>query len=287
VRLATETEVPSPFGGTPARTLWLGLYGRFSPHLSDDRDLSDYPPSADAYRLFVARSSAMGWLTDAIRPEPRRLWGMNEAELEQASAAHPPLIGWFQVVLTEPTGVDGLLPVQPFLACAGDVLDRLGVFELQAAQLLLPPPDPSADDSPGSDALGHLAETAGWFANCDRRRRTPVHFTIDGGQTIASAAPEIFGWTHKVVPDAHVFRCDRFDTSHDTSTILPGIADEPWVGPPSHRTTFSGTLVEWSLDALGWTAAFLAHGCHRHGVETPLVLTATRTADSAAGVPPP
>jgi hypothetical protein len=143
VRLASPTPAPHPAGGTAARTLWLGLYGRFSPHPSDDA------ASADAYLLFYARSSAMGWLTDAMRPEPRRLWGMNEAELEQTSGAHPPLIAWFQVVLTEPTGVDGLLPLQPFLACAGDVLGRLGVFELQAAQLLLPPPDPSADDPPG------------------------------------------------------------------------------------------------------------------------------------------
>jgi hypothetical protein len=184
MRLATVEGAQYSPGSTLARTLWLGLYGGFSPHLSDD------PGSADAYRLFYARSSAMGWLTDAIRPEPRRLWGMNDAELGQTSAAHPPLIAWFQVVLTEPTGVDGLLPVQPLLACAGDVLGRLGVFELQAAQLLLPPPDPSADDPPGSEGLGLLAETAGWFANCDRRRRTPVQFTIDGGHvpTIATAA---------------------------------------------------------------------------------------------------
>ena len=163
-------------------------------------------------------------------------------------------------------------------------MGRLGVFELQAAQLLLPPPDPAVADLPGSDALGHLAETAGWFANCDRRRGTPVQFTIDGGQmpTIASAAPEIFRLTNYLVQD--VFRCDRFDTSHDSSMTLPGIVDEMWVGPSRHRATFSGNLVEWSLDALGWTAAFLAHGCHRNGVETPLVLTATRTADSAAGL---
>ena len=221
----------------------------------------------------------MGWLTDAIRPDPLRLWGMNEAELEQTSGAHPPLIAWFQVVLTEPTGVDGLLPLQPFLACAGDVLGRLGVFELQAAQLLLPPPDPSADDPPGSEGLGVLADAAGWFASCDRRHRTPVEFTIDGGQvpTIAAAAPEIFRRTHDFVPAAGVFRCERFDTSHDAATILPGIADTMWVGPPRHRATFSGNLVEWSLDAIGGTAAFLVHGCHQNGVVTPLVLTATRS----------
>jgi hypothetical protein len=282
--LAAPTHVPSPFGGAPASTLWLGLYGGFSPHPVDDRDASDALPRADAYSLFVARSAAMDWLTDAMSPEPRNLWGMNEAERETASAGHPPLIGWFQVVVTEPTGVDRLLPLQPFLACAGDVLDRLGVFELQAAQLLLPPPNPSADDPPGPHALGRLAETAGWFANCDRRHRAPVHLTIDGGQvpTITSAAPEIFRWAHDVVPDAHVFNCDRCDSSHDASTILPGLADNVWVGPPRHRTTFSGTLVEWSLDAVGWTAAFLAHACHRNGVATPLVLTATRAADAAS-----
>ncbi len=42
--------------------------------------------------------------------------------------------------------------------------------------------------------------------------------------------------------------------------------------------TFRGTLAEWSLDVLGWLAAFLADGASRHGVSTQLMFTADRTA---------
>jgi len=38
-----------------------------------------------------------------------------------------------------------------------------------------------------------------------------------------------------------------------------------------------GTLAEWSLDARGWLAAFLAEASRRQGISTPLILTATRT----------
>jgi hypothetical protein len=107
VGLTLSTHAPFP-GARAARPLWLGLYGPFSPYASEDREPSEV--TADAYLLFYARSRAMGWLTDALRPDPVRLWGMNEAELEPTAAGSPPLVAWFQVVLTEPSGVDGLLP---------------------------------------------------------------------------------------------------------------------------------------------------------------------------------
>ncbi|CAM5657587.1 putative protein OS=Streptomyces lavendulae subsp. lavendulae OX=58340 GN=SLAV_16830 PE=4 SV=1 [Streptomyces lavendulae subsp. lavendulae] len=37
----------------------------------------------------------------------------------------------------------------------------------------------------------------------------------------------------------------------------------------------TGGLAEWSLDALGWLAAFLAEGVAAQGVSGPLLLTAT------------
>ena len=49
-------------------------------------------------------------------------------------------------------------------------------------------------------------------------------------------------------------------------------------GGGHHRVTFRATLAEWSLDALGWLAAFLADVSARHGVRTPLTLTADRAA---------
>ena len=42
-------------------------------------------------------------------------------------------------MLTEPD-LGKLLPVQPFLACAHDVMARLGKLRLEAVQVLLPEP---------------------------------------------------------------------------------------------------------------------------------------------------
>jgi hypothetical protein len=91
----------------------------------------------DAYSLFYARSAAMGWLTPAVEGATGGFWGMNDAEEVPGSGAPPHRAAWFQVVLTGPFQ-DGLLPVQPFLACAGDAVARLGRLRLDAIQLVLP-----------------------------------------------------------------------------------------------------------------------------------------------------
>ncbi|MFY1692524.1 hypothetical protein [Plantactinospora sp. WMMB782] len=41
--------------------------------------------------------------------------------------------------------------------------------------------------------------------------------------------------------------------------------------------TFDGTLAEWSVDALGWLAGFLADLGAGHGVRGPLLFTARRS----------
>jgi hypothetical protein len=51
---------------------------------------------------------------------------------------------------------------------------------------------------------------------------------------------------------------------------------DTWPGPPQHRLTMRGTLVEWSLDALGWLAALAAAAASHHGVSTPWMLTVRR-----------
>jgi hypothetical protein len=100
---------------------------------------------------------------------------------------------------------------------------------------------------------------------------------LDGGQdpSIRSAAPAMLGWMQEIKQD--VFSCDSFSLTDDEMVLNPAVIDELWRGPPRHRATFHGTLAEWSLDAVGWLAAFLADASSRHGVSTPLLLTTTRT----------
>jgi hypothetical protein len=106
--------------------------------------------------------------------------------------------------------------------------------------------------------------------------------TLDSGQdpSIHSAAPEMLRqWLQEFKQD--VFSCGSFSLMDDDDLVLkPVVIDELWLGPPHRRATFRGTLAEWSLDALGWLAAFLADASSRQEVSTPLMLTASRSEGS-------
>jgi hypothetical protein len=247
-----------------ARTLYAALYGEFAPHPRP-------APAQDAYSLFYARSAAMGWLTPAREGELGGLWGMNDA-----AAGEGPPAAFFQVTLTEPA--EGrLLPVQPFLACAGDVLARLGTLRLDAVKVLLPEHDADADAhfaSPSSLRTSRtLLDTLNWFGDRGPPHRVPARITLDGlaDPSIGAAAPALWQWVREI--NQEVFDCESW--SEDDHLVLPPATTFEGEGG-HHRVTFRGTLAEWSLDALGWLAAFLADLSARHGVHTPLILTADR-----------
>jgi hypothetical protein len=215
--------------------------------------------SADAYSLFVARSSAMRWLAEP--GGPAGLWGMNDAGQGPGSR-----VAWFQVALPEPRVA--VLPVQAFLSCAGAVAARIGALRLVAVQVLLPVQALGAR----AEAVLPLLQDAGWFAGGDPHSRRRVRVTLDGGQdpAIRRAAPEMLRWTRRL--DQDVFSGDLPSLTDDADMDLdPGIIDELWNGPARHRVAFHGDLAEWSPDALGWLAAFLAQASARHGVDGPLL----------------
>jgi len=265
-----------------ARTLYAALYGELTPH---PRPAALGELSQDAYSLFYNRSRAMGWLTEATGDARGGLWGMNEAEAGPGEGPRPSRVAFFQVMLTEPA--DGgparptLLPVQPFLACAGDVVARLGALRLEAVKVLLPEHDADADARFGSRFLRTsqtLLDALGWFGDCDPRQRVPARVTLDGlaDPSIRAAAPAIAQWVREINQD--VFASDSGSLADDDHLVLlPATTSERWPGTEHHRVTFRGTLAEWSLDALGWLAAFLADVTARQGITTPLLLTAGRS----------
>jgi hypothetical protein len=265
-----------------ARTLYAALYGELTPH---PRPAAQGEPSQDAYSLFYDRSTAMGWLTPATEDARGGLWGMNDAEASPSSGPRPSPVAFFQVVLTEPArggpARPTLLPVQPFLACAGDVVARLGALRLEAVKVLLPEHDADADARFGSRFLRTsriLLDALGWFGDCDPQRRVPARVTLDGlaDPLIRAAAPAITHWVREVNQD--VFACDSVSLADDDHLVLlPTTAFEGQPGSDHHRVTFRGTLAEWSLDALGWLAAFLGDVTARQGITTPLMLTADRS----------
>lgn len=259
----------------PDSTMFAALHGELALHPWRD----PFVASSDAYSLFVARSSAMGWLAEAAENAFGGVWGMNDAGQDPNPGSQSSRVAWFQVSLTEPVPAGRPLPVQAFLACAGDVVARIGALRLRAVQVLLPVQSldaPSGASSRVSAVLTLLQDT-GWFADRDPNLRTQVRVTLDGGQdpSIRSAAPEMLRqWMQEFKQD--VFSCDSFSlTDDDDMALKPAIIDELWLGPSHHRATFHGALAEWSLDALGWLAAFLADASSRHGVSSPLMLTAS------------
>jgi hypothetical protein len=279
--VARPGRVPGSRGS--AGTLFAALYGELAQHPWRDPDVDP-----DPYILFHDRSLAMGWLDD-IGGVVRRtaagveewatgapgLWGMNDAGQghPRRGAGAAPVV-WFQVGV-EPVPADRPLPVQPFLRCVGDAVSRMGALELGALQVLLPVQglDVSSRPAPG---LAPWLLTTGWFRG-GPGARTAVRVTLDSGRSTAvpSVATRLRGWLGRLSQD--VFRCDsQSSAGHSPLAESPPFDDGLWHGSVGHRVTFHGTLVEWSLDALGWLAAFLADLSAREGAAGPLLLTVTR-----------
>lgn len=255
----------APGSGGPSGPMFAALYGEFTPHERAE------DVTADPYSLFHERSVGMGWIAEG---DGGGLWGMNDAGLDHPGARPDDgLIAWFQV------GVEGLatgrpLPVQPFLRCAGDAMARLGSVRLRSVQVLLPVDVLAA--SAGRSALPPSLSAAGWFHGIDPGERVQVRITVDSGQdpSVPAAAPALLGWMNRFADRA--LRCDACSVTAAPLDPGPVFDDGFWGGPPANRATLSGVLAEWSLDAVGWAAAFLADACARNGVAAPVVFTATR-----------
>lgn len=258
-------------GIRPDGTMFATLYGELMLHPWRD----PVAAMSDAYSLFHARSSAMGWLTRAVEHASVGAWGMNDAGQDPDSEVQGVHRIWFQVSVSDPLPDDRPLPVQPFLACAGNVVARMGTFRLDAIQVLLP----VQSISKATDKYAVLTD-AGWFADCNPHLTTRVRVILDGGQnpSIRSAAPKMVEWIQELKQE--VFTCDAFSLTDDAKVLPPIFGDQLWLGPPQHRATFYGSLVEWSLDGLGWLALLLASASAQHGISTPLVLTVSHSEGS-------
>ncbi|SDJ88245.1 hypothetical protein SAMN04487820_102508 [Actinopolyspora mzabensis] len=271
----------APDSSGPVGTVFAALYGELEPHPWREPDAEQ-----DLYALFHARSQAMGWLhdigtsarktatgqlTDVRQVGATGLWGMNDAGLEHPlSDPEAPLAAWVQVGV-RPLTEERPIPVQPLLRCVGDAVARIGTLRLRAVQLLLPVQclDPAASRMPPS------LFTAEWFLSGAPGGELPVRVTLDSGQdpSLPEAVPGIRERINRQNQEVFVCRTHSPD-GHEPLALRPPFGDHLWNGPSLHRTTFHGTLAEWSLDALGWVGGFLADLSACQGVDTPLVLTA-------------
>ena len=253
--------------GTEQGYIVAALYGELVSHPWRDPLDTSHP-----LFLFDHRSNDMGW-TD--RHESNSRWEVFEAgpEIEELEATQNPAPAlWFYAGITlVPDGRS--LPVWPFLRCAGDVAARVGTFDLHAVQLLLPVQ--KLHQQPGWKGFIPALQNYSWFIATDPGARAQVRVTLDSGQdpSIPTVAPEMLTLIQSV--DQPVFVCDSL-TDHDPLAPEFPFGDQFWRGRPRHQAVFSGSLAEWSVDALGWLAGFLADVAADLGVSTPLLFTATR-----------
>jgi hypothetical protein len=248
-----STPEPASFGTGTTRAMFAALFGELA--LYPTRH--DPARQQDAFSLFYRRSMDLGLLTDQ-RLGRSGLWGMNDAAAGEA-AGPPPRIAWFHVTLTG-SGV----PVVPFLAVADAVIARLGKLRLDAVQIVLPVRS-KGDHSKFDDS---------WFADLDAARRVPVRVTLDSADAaITTAAGAIMRDQAYLYPYQDAFRCDALSLADEDHLVLRPIPFEQ-PGDAHHRVTFTGTLAEWSLDALAFLAAFLNDLAAHSGVTAPLVFNA-------------
>jgi hypothetical protein len=250
------------------------LYGQFTPH-----------ESADAYKLFVTRSVAMGWLADATSASSEGIWGMNDAALGRSAdstpTGPPDPVAWFQVELGVAHGAQFAPPVHPFMACIESVMTRAGALhDLDSVQLLLPR-QPPLSELVEMQTLGRIAHAAGWFAEAGGLS-TPVTVSVESGQSesISPAAARAFDLMSSL--PQNVFECRAFSTVTDGGqrARLHGVPDALWGGPARQRIDFRGELIDWSFDGLGWLFGLVASSWRRAGAPSPMVMTVSRVTGS-------
>lgn len=236
-------------------TVMVGWYGRMHRHPW----LSPEWEEQDAYRLLVSQAEAMGWSSTGSGGLGHDLWGMNDAGQDWSGSAHPRL-AWFQVGLADATGADAPLPLQAITRCSWEAMARVGAVDVDAVQFLVPLQlaGPSA---------GHLASCLGRFEASDPAARTGVAITVDTGYDAVGqrrAAALLAGMRS--------FRAGPFRIGTGRDDPLdpqPPLVGDLWMGPTRHPVTFAAQLPEWSPDAIGWPAAFVAEGARKAGSPRP------------------
>lgn len=237
----------------------------------------------DAYSLFVARSTAMGWPCVEVAPSSSKgstpdaphqtgasgaaLWGMNDAGQNWACGPETSRVMWVQVSLLNRSQAGRFLPVVPLLSLVGDVISRVGRLRLDGAQLLLPVHFAGV-------SFQQLAAGTNWFSTSGSHRRVSVDITLDSGES--PLVQEQAGLIADVLTSLPgIFTLDSYHRSTSESVtasrLSPPAVGEVWLGEGHHEVVFTGTLPEWSLDSVGWVASAFAESCRRSSALTPIL----------------
>lgn len=248
--------------------MFVALYGSFAAHSWPRLD-----PDQDPFSLFVVRSEGMGWVGQDLG-----LWGMNDAgsaHLLEGRHEDSPL-AWFQVEASpvEPTHP---LPVQPFLHCATDVVQRFGRLHLDRVLLLLP-----TQRLGGRSGMPIASmRTYRWFGDSDPATRVNVEVCLTVGQRASKGVLEsTLGRFSEL--DTHVLLDAVRSASPNGMIQDPPFGDSLWGGPATSSETLVGDLVQWEPDAIGWLAQTLADCAATSGLASPVLISVAKTREAVA-----
>jgi hypothetical protein len=254
-------------GSGPHGTVLCALHGTLAVHPWID----PAEDGEDAYGLFVARSEALGWWD---RPGTG-LWGMNDAagvwrppdgehdEAAANAAVGGDRIAWFQVGL--PDAAEGrALPLQAVVACAADVVERVGRVELAAVQVLV--------SLYATTAAPRTPSGTTWFGVADPAARTALRVTVDAGDDPVPLA-DVLGFLRERHTEPF-----RFTGGAPGAGVAPRpvVAGEHWIRPGRHPVTLDVEAPEWSAAAAGWLCAAAAEACRHAGLRGDVLLSCGR-----------
>lgn len=244
-------------------TAMVGLYGTMRRHQWIDEDSMTH----DAYSLFVARSSAMGWSSAGPGGLIADLWGMNDAGQEWHKDHNR--LCWFQVGLNL-REVSPLppIPVVPMVAGAWDSVSRVGAVDVTAVQMLVPL-------QLAGPAAGYLVSSSSWFSAANPADTITATVDIDTGSD-ASATDMIA----EILAGMRSFRTQPFAvTALDQNDSMSIVAIEPplvgdlWMGDSRNKVSFAAELPEWTAESIGWLIMLAVEGARRAGVATTALIS--------------
>lgn len=258
---------PASISTYPSSTMLAGLYG----HLQLDEPRST-KRTHDLFSLFVARSSMMGWLTEAGENAMPRRWAMNDAGDSVGSSAHDArLVSWFQVTPIHGTAPHSRSPIQPLLACAVETTERTGTFRLDKASILVP-----LDQNRATPwVLGELAEQAAWFADLTPNRMATIEIQIVCPSTATKTARAIPGWLNREFFQ-DVIRINPRLTTEQLSVQVEYPFAQHMPEDVLSAVSLHATLVEWSDSAVGWVQELISHSLRHQGMTSTALISVIR-----------
>lgn len=228
---------------------------------------SDGSSAEDPYSLFVSYAASLGWDAVHTRRSQAAYWGMHDAAPE---FAHTGRVTWFQVGLHKPRFPHSPSPILPLLHTAVTTTQRAGELDLDGVQLLLPL-------SYISDLTSRLSNSSNWFSDIRSSTRVRAMLTIDSG-----SSPDIFERRAAIssvfnlfVQDTvaavmHLASQDKW-VAHESSAAAP-----LWSGEEHSRVTFELSLIEWSIESLGYVVSAAAEACREARVTCPVLFDIAR-----------